>query len=673
MSRKLTTCLAALALAGAACSDQEFTVNLDQPLRIVALDPGGEAAGVRIDAAVVATFSEAVKPASITGETFFLEALDATGAGTRVDADVAYDPEHLVATLTPRAPLAYSARHRVVLTTGIDRVRSPAATLPTEVRSLFATEHPPAFRLVGMEPAAGTRDAAIDTGIHLVFSEDLDPATVTEESFRVEDAESGAAIAGARAATGAELTFTPATALGYSRTVRAILGQALASTRATDAGGHLEHDLTLTFHTVDPPELRVVSTEPGAGVDGFDRDGVFSVLFSEPLDRDSATAETVRVEDVTDPLHPIALAPEGAYLIFSDGDARIAFDPQGLLGFTRTVRITLAGSRDGTGPALRSARATASGGWLGAPVVYTVKTLDPPDLTIVQATPGPGTVGAPIDTEVAIRFSEAIVDFTADPASSALVESVADPGAPFAVAGAWSISADSTSVTFTPLAPLAYGTEYRVTLTERVRSQRATDEGGFVPGPIEWTFRTEPPPPLTLVAHLPSADAMGVKRITDAGTPQPLLLRFSEAVDPTTLAGHVRVADSAGAPVPGNVSANGDTVTFEPALPLAYSARYLVTVDPELASARGGPLGRVVVFSFDTLDPPPLRLTAAIPSGCRCGSITKAWPSSVSIWSTRASVAGSSTTRRPRPATALPRPVTACRRPTRTVRSRSTW
>ncbi|WP_373047402.1 Ig-like domain-containing protein [Vulgatibacter sp.] len=621
--RSIGSILAALAvlLAFTACSDQEFTVNLDQPLRVLALEPGGEATGVHIDAALQVSFSEAVKPGSVNAGTVYLEALDPAGAGTKVDAAIAYDAATFTATLQPAAPLAYSVRHRLVVTTGIERVRVPAASLPQRVEVVFTTEHPPAFRLVGLLPGAGTNAAAIDAPIVATFSEPIDEATVTAESFRVEDADSGSAIAGDLASDGAVVTFVPAAPFGYSREVRVILGTALASTRATDDGGHLEHDLTLTFGTVDPAPLAVISADPGDGTDDFARDRTFSVRFSEPLDPASATAQTVRFEDVTDPAAPVALQPEDPanYLTFSEGNARITFDPAVELGFTRLVRVTLAGSIEPAAPALRSARATDDGGSLPAPITWEVKTIDPPQLRIINAIPGAGSVGAPIEGAVAITFSEPIVDFTADPVGSALVENVADPLVPVAVDGVWTLSGDGQTATFDPFVDLAYATTYRVTLTERIRSQRATDEGGFLLGTTDWTFTTEPPPALGLVAHVPSADSGGIARLTTAGTPQPIVLTFGEPVDPTTVADNVVVSDHFGDAVAGSVTVDGAHVTFEPALAFAYSAQYRVTLLPAITSVRGGPMENGFVFVFDTLDPPPLQVVATLPSGGAAG------------------------------------------------------
>lgn len=627
--RSIGSILAALLalLAFAACSDQEFTVNLDQPLRVLALQPDGEATGVHIDAAVRVTFSEAVKPSSVNGDTIFLVAQDGTGPDSllsgpgvlearKLAATVAYDPATFTATLQPAAPLAYSMRHLLVITTGIQRERVPKASLPQQVQATFTTENPPAFHLVGLLPGAGTNAAAIDAPIVATFSEPIDPATVDHASFRVEDADTGGIIDGELAADGAIVTFVPNAPFGYSREVRVKLGTALASTRATDEGGHLEHDLALTFGTVDPPALSVISADPGDGTDDFAPDRTFSVRFSEPLDPASADAQTVRFEDVTDPVAPVLLAPEdpAAYLAFSEGNARITFDPAGVLGFTRRIRVTLAGSIDPAAPALRSARATEDGGSLPASISYEVKTLDPPQLLIANAIPGTGSVGAPVEGSIAITFSEPIVDFTADPAGSALVENLADPLAPVAVDGVWSLSADGTTATFDPFVDLAYATAYRVTLTDRIRSRRATDEGGFLLGPVAWTFVTEPPPPLTLAAHAPSADAFGVARVTAAGTPQPVILTFGEAVDPTTVADNVVVSDAFGNAVAGTTTASGAQVTFEPALPLAYSAQYRVTVLPAIASVRGGPMENGFTFVFDTLDPEPLRVLATQPS-----------------------------------------------------------
>ncbi|MFH0899687.1 MAG: Ig-like domain-containing protein [Pseudomonadota bacterium] len=601
------------------CSDQEFTVNLDQPLRVVALDPTGEAEGVRIDTVVRATFSEPVVALSVNAQSFYLEQLADDDTTTPVDATVELDAATMTAALRPKDLLAYSARYRVVITTAIERARTPAATLPVEVRSTFTVVHPPAFRLVAFNPAPGSNSAAVDATLEAVFNQPVAAPTVSASSFAVADADTGETITGQLTVADTIIEFVPEAPFGYSREIRVNLATTIASTVATPQGGHLEHDLSFVLGTIDPPQLAVVSATPGAGADDVAVDSVFSVLFGEPIDPASATAESVIMEDVTDPIAPVALEAEDdiARLAFSEGNTRITFDPVGHLGFTRSIRVTLKGSADPAAAALCSARATDDGGCLPADVVYEVKTIDPPQLRVVATMPGAGSVGAPIDTAVSVTFGEPVEDFTTDPATvddHMLIEDLSNPGTPVAIAGTYSLSVDGQTVTFLPDDPLAYATDYRVTLSTLVRSLRATEEGGFLLGDVEYLFRSEEPPPLLLVAVVPSGDGMNVARRTAGETPEPIVLHFSEDVDPTTVGSNVTVVDFQGNAVAGTPAALGDQVTFEPALPLAYSSQYMVTVGAGIASTRGGSLAMSVSFVFDTLDPPPLTLVAATPS-----------------------------------------------------------
>src|SRR6185436_16709049 len=64
--------------------------------------PADDATGVSTSNAVSANFSEAMNPSTISSSTF---TLTKQGAGSPLAATVSYDPQTLVATLIPSAPL----------------------------------------------------------------------------------------------------------------------------------------------------------------------------------------------------------------------------------------------------------------------------------------------------------------------------------------------------------------------------------------------------------------------------------------------------------------------------------------------------------------------------------------------------------------------------------------
>jgi hypothetical protein len=81
---------------------------------VVSTIPANAAAGVALNQAVSATFTEAMNPLTITTATFEL-----TGpGGTAVAGTVSYDPVNYIATFTPAAPLTASVTYTAIVTDG---------------------------------------------------------------------------------------------------------------------------------------------------------------------------------------------------------------------------------------------------------------------------------------------------------------------------------------------------------------------------------------------------------------------------------------------------------------------------------------------------------------------------------------------------------------------------
>jgi len=91
-------------------------VNTTAP-ELVLTVPANNATGVAVNAAVSATFSEAMNPLTFTSSSFQLFAgTDLTG--TQVDGTYQYDPTTFIATFTPTNPLAISSFYTATVTNG---------------------------------------------------------------------------------------------------------------------------------------------------------------------------------------------------------------------------------------------------------------------------------------------------------------------------------------------------------------------------------------------------------------------------------------------------------------------------------------------------------------------------------------------------------------------------
>jgi hypothetical protein len=114
-----------------------FTTASDPPPTVMQTSPASDATQVSGLLPVRATFSQALDPATVTGQTFSLEG----PGGAAVPASVTYDNATRTATLQPTAALAASATYTARLTTGIRNTRGTA--LPSAVTWSFTTSSCP--------------------------------------------------------------------------------------------------------------------------------------------------------------------------------------------------------------------------------------------------------------------------------------------------------------------------------------------------------------------------------------------------------------------------------------------------------------------------------------------------------------------------------------------------
>ena len=153
---------------------------------VTAVAPNDGAIGVPVTTQVVASFSEAIAPATIDTTSVTLT----PDGGSPVAAQVVLSANGLSVTLIPSAELALNTLHHVTITTDVtDLVGNPLAAVFT---SSFTTESGditgPA--LLDLTPANGATDVTIRPVIRAVFDEVLDPATVDPADLVLRDATS---------------------------------------------------------------------------------------------------------------------------------------------------------------------------------------------------------------------------------------------------------------------------------------------------------------------------------------------------------------------------------------------------------------------------------------------------------------------------------------------------
>jgi Big-like domain-containing protein len=195
------------------------TIQLGSSPRVISSVPVNLATGVSVTTAISATFSKAMDPLTITGQTFSISRGASQVAGT-----VTLDAAGTTATFTPVVQLVSNTTYTATISTGakdttgipLDAAFSWQFTTGTSGDTV-----PPAVTTVA--PLSGTTGVARSTAIVATFSEAVDPLTVTGQTFTVSSGTTPVTGTVTLSANGTVATFVPGALLtpstAYTATV----------------------------------------------------------------------------------------------------------------------------------------------------------------------------------------------------------------------------------------------------------------------------------------------------------------------------------------------------------------------------------------------------------------------------------------------------------------------
>jgi len=247
---------------------------------VISTAPVSGAAGVPTNQALIATFSEAMTPASISSTTFTL-----TGPGsTTVIGAVTYIAAGSVATFIPAASLTPSSAYTATITTGAKDLSGTAMAqnyVWTFTTAAAANSTPPT--VISTIPLNGATGVPLNQIVSATFSTAMNPATINSATFKL-TGPGATAVSGllAYAAIGNTLTFTPTANLTPST-----LYTATITTGAQNlAGIALASNFVWTFTTgtstaTTAPEL--VSTVPANAAINVPLNQAVSATFTEAM------------------------------------------------------------------------------------------------------------------------------------------------------------------------------------------------------------------------------------------------------------------------------------------------------------------------------------------------------------------------------------------------------
>lgn len=304
--------------------------------------------GVATSSSVQATFSKPMSAVSLTPTSFTL----ACPVGSAIGATVAYDAATLTATLTPTTVLPPGTLCVATVTTAARDTTGLA--LATNFSWRFRTAAlPDSTRptVILTVPAPAATGVATNTRITATFSEAMNAASLTGESFSVLGGSPATPISGTvtYAASSRTATFTPASFLPVNSVFTASIttaatdaaGNALAGNAAVapNAGSHVWTFTTGSTADAIPPT--VLGVNPVAGATGVCRTQSINATFSEPMDAASIDAITFRITE-----NGVAVPGSVSY----DAVNRIAsFVPAAATGFSANAALSVTIASGATG------------------------------------------------------------------------------------------------------------------------------------------------------------------------------------------------------------------------------------------------------------------------------------------------------------------------------------
>ena len=254
--------------------------------------PQNAALNVPVNQAITATFSEHMNPMTFSGTTFALtDSLGAPIAATVVCLDA-------TATLTPTANLPFDAEITATIAASVSDLAGN--TLGMQNVWTFNTGMEPdtiAPTVTSISPAADAMNVPVNQALRVVFSEEMNSATLTSASFSLKKSPN-IAVPGTLLTVGLTTTLTPSAALAYDTMFTATI-----STNVRDlAGNALSSSYSWSFTTGNAPDTTrptVDFTNPIVDEMDVPKNRAVIVVFSELMNSASVSTSTFTLATTT--------------------------------------------------------------------------------------------------------------------------------------------------------------------------------------------------------------------------------------------------------------------------------------------------------------------------------------------------------------------------------------
>lgn len=258
---------------------------------VISTDPTSGATNVPINQKIIATFSEAMNPATITAAGTFT--LVVTAGGANVPGTVTYVAASNTATFAPTTNLLPGIQYTAEITMAAQSAAAGNSLAADYIWSFTAglTTDTTAPTVISTIPLSGATSVPTNQILSVTFSEVMDSATITATgTFTLAvSGVGGATVSGTVGYAGTIATFTPSSALTPSTQYTAMI-----STAAEDLSGNaLVANFMWSFTTGTGPDSTsptITLTSPASGAMAVPLNAAVSATFSKPMNPLTITA-----------------------------------------------------------------------------------------------------------------------------------------------------------------------------------------------------------------------------------------------------------------------------------------------------------------------------------------------------------------------------------------------
>ncbi len=520
---------------------------------VISTDPTNNAINVAFDKVIKAVFSQEMNPATISAATFSLKQ-----GNTTINGTLSFSGKTL--SFKPNNPLSPSLVYTGTITTGVKNTSGTALGANFVWNfTTAASEVAVAPSVTSTDPANNATNVAYDKVIKAVFSQDMDPATISGSTFSLK--QGNTTINGTVSYSGKTLSFIPNSPLSPGLVYTGLITSGAKNT----LGVALESNYVWKFTTVAaavPPT--VTSTDPVNNATNVALNKTVKAVFSVAMDPSSITGSTFTVKQGN-----TVVAGTVTY-----SGTTASFVPTNPLSNSLVYTTTITtGAKNTSGTAMASNYV-----WK----FTTVAAAAPP--TVTSTDPANNATNVVLNKTVKAVFSEAM-----DPASITGSTFTLKQGNT-TVTG--TVTYAGTTASFVPTTPLLPNLVYTATITTGAKNTTGTAlKNNYV-----WTFTTAAAVAPTVLSTDPQNNAQNVvlNKVIKA--------TFSEPMNPATISGATFTLKQGTTTVNGSVTYSGATASFTPNNPLLSNKTYTATITTGAQNLAGTGLAEDYVWTFTTLN-----------------------------------------------------------------------